>query len=113
MMPQKKLGNELIITGKGNKDNLTELVLLWWTHALLAVCHCAGSENLSKLGKGSEKERYMRAQGMRSDQKTLFHEVNPRKKMLRFVSFLFFFVEGTWQFLIYLMTFLWLYQSVA
>lgn len=102
MMAQKKLGNELVIKGKGNKDKLTELVLLWWSHALLAVFHFAGSENLSKLGNGSEKERYMRAQGMRSDQKTLFYEVSEpeEKKCFSFVSsrFIFFLVTGTWHF---------------
>lgn len=104
--------------GNGNKDDLTKLVLLWWTHAPLAVFHCAGRENLSKLGKGSEKERYIRAQGMRSDQKTLFYEVSEpegKKKSLSFVSsrFIFFLCDGNMAFLIRLMTFLWLYQSVA
>lgn len=89
--------------GNGNKDDLTKLVLLWWTHAPLAVFHCAGRENLSKLGKGSEKERYIRAQGMRSDQKTLFYEVSePEEKKKASVSFrpdsFFFFVTGTWHF---------------
>ena len=58
-----------------------------------------GSENLSKLGKGSQKERHMRAQGVRSDQETLFHEVNPKKKLLQFRSVSLSWENGIFSFI--------------